>query len=85
MAIVSTAFSAQAIYQAEALGASEADRHIVLAEHPISDATEVEIAAKADQLYTDLIRQFTSNGPTSKARRSRLRSVTPSALCLLGA
>ena len=38
VAIVSTAFSQQAIFQSEALGHTEAERHIVLAEHPISDA-----------------------------------------------
>lgn len=85
IAIVSTAFSAQAIFQSEALGASEPDRHIVLAQHPISDATPAEIGVKADELYADLVRQLTSNKPTSNARRNRLRTTAPSAMCLMGA
>lgn len=85
VAIVSTAFAAQAVYQAEALGVSEAERHIVLAEHPISDQTEGELRAKADQLYADLLRQLTSNKPCSAARKLRLRAAQPSALCAAGA
>ena len=83
--IVSTGFSGQAIFQAEGLGLAHAERHIVLAEHPISDASEAELAAKADALYDDLLRQLTSDGPTSAARRRRLRSATPSAECQAGA
>ena len=55
VAIVTTAFAAQAVYQAEALGATQPERHIVLAAHPISDATPDELAAKADALYPDLL------------------------------
>jgi len=83
--IVSTGFATQAIYQAEALGLANADKHIVLASHPISDATGAELADKADGLYSDLIRQLTTNGPTSVARRRRLRSAVPSAECQAGA
>ena len=85
VAIVSTSFSAQAIFQAEALGATEAEKHLVLAEHPISDATSAELAMKADDLYHDLVRQLTSNKPTSAARKRRLRSTQLSAMCLAGA
>ena len=59
-------------------------QHIVLAEHPISDATAAELAGKADALYGELVRQLTSNAPTSAARE-RLRQAEPSALCLAGA
>jgi len=85
VAIVTTAFAKQAIFQAEALGFSDPEKHIVLAEHPISDASPAEIAAKADLLYADLIRQMTTSTPTSSVRRRRLRSEEPSAACLLGA
>ena len=85
VAIVSTTFSSQAIFQAEALGLIDPEKHIVLAEHPISDRTEAEIIAKADLLYADLIRQLTSSAPTSMRRRFRLRSSEPSALCQAGA
>jgi len=85
VAIVSTAFSQQAIFQSEALGHTEAERHIVLAEHPISDASASELASKADELFADLLRQLTSAKPNSELRRSRLRSAEPSALCLAGA
>ena len=44
----------RAIYQAEALGLANADKHIVLASHPISDATGAELADKADGLYAEL-------------------------------
>ena len=57
----------------------------VLAEHPISDATDDELRVKADGLYADLIRQLTTDGPTSQARQRRLRSAEPSAECLAGA
>ena len=46
VAIVSTGFATQAIFQAESLGCTEPDKHIVLAEHPISDATPAELASK---------------------------------------
>ena len=61
------------------------DKHIVLAEHPISDCSEEEIARKASALFEDLVRQLTSNVPTSAMRRRRLRSAEPTAICLLGA
>ena len=63
VAIVTTAFAKQALFQSEALGFSDPEKHIVLAEHPISDASSAEIAAKADLLYADLIRQVVK--PTS--------------------
>jgi hypothetical protein len=85
VAIVSTGFATQAIYQADALGSTHPDKHIVLAEHPISDATPAELAQKADMLFADLHRQLTTNGPTSHARQRRLRSAQPSALCQAGA
>ena len=44
----------RAIYQAEALGLANADKHIVLASHPISDATGAELVDKADGLYAEL-------------------------------
>ena len=75
----------QAIFQSEALGASEPEKRIVLAEHPISDCSEAEVALKAGALYEDLVRQLTSNVPTSAMRRRRLRSAEPTAICLLGA
>ena len=83
--IVSTGFATQAIYQAQALGMAHPDKHIVLAEHPISDATEAELRERADGLYADLVRQLTTDGPTSQARQRRLRAAEPSAECLSGA
>jgi len=85
VAVVSSAFATQAIYQAEALGMVEPERHVVLAEHPISDATDEEIALKADLLFEDLMGQLTSNFPASPARKIRMRSGTPSEACLAGA
>ena len=85
VAIVSSTFAQQAIYQSEALGHSDAEKHIVLAEHPISDCSAAQIAAKADVLYADLVRCLTSDKPTSAMRRRRLRSTEPSALCQAGA
>ena len=85
IAICSTAFAKQAIYQAEALGLSEPEKHLVLASHPISDQSADELFDKADGLYADLKRQLTSNDPTSAARKLRLRAQEPSALCLAGA
>jgi hypothetical protein len=85
VALVSSTFSSQAIHQAEALGLSQPERHIVLAEHPISDASVQELGAKAELLYADLRRQLTTNVPCSEARRRRLRAAEPSALCAAGA
>lgn len=85
VAIATTAFARQAIFQAEALGCSEPEKRIVLAEHPISNCNALEIARKASELYVDLVRQLTSNKPTSALRKRRLRSEEPSAACLLGA
>lgn len=85
VAVVSSAFTTQAIYQAEMLGMVEPERHMVPAEHPISDATDAEIALKADLLFDDLMYQLTNNRPTSAARRNHLRSATPSEACLAGA
>ena len=36
-------------------------------------------------LYADLVRQLTSNKPTSELRKRRLRANEPTASCLLGA
>ena len=83
--IVSTGFAKQALFQASALGLASPDNHIVLAEHPISDASKAELEDKADELYADLMRQLTTDAPISEARKRRLRAVEPSAMCLAGA
>ena len=83
--IATTAFAKQAIFQSESLGCSEPEKRLVLAEHPISDCTAAEIAIKAAALYADLVRQLTSNKPTSELRKRRLRANEPTASCLLGA
>ena len=83
--IATTAFAKQAIFQSEALGCAEPEKRLVLAEHPVSDCTAAEIGQKAQALYADLVRQLTSNKPTSELRKRRLRAAEPSAICLLGA
>jgi len=85
IAIVSAPFASAAIFQASALHLAQPERHIVLAEHPISDCSFAELVQRADALLPDLMRQLTTNTPTSDARRRRLRAAEPSALCLAGA
>jgi len=87
VAIVSEPFASQAVYQAEALGMSVADMHIVLADHPISNATTAEIEAKAEALYPFLLKQLCSNDPPGSfyARRLRAPAKSPTALCQMGA
>ena len=85
LGIVTTGFAQQAIFQASRLGLTEPEKHIVLAEHPISDATADEIVRKADELYADMLRQITSNAPVSEMRKRRLRAAEPSAMCAAGA
>lgn len=92
VALVSSTFASQAIYQAKALGVASPERHIVLAAHPISDATTDELAAKADALYADLLDELVAGKKEEKAPRSfRGRRVLPkedemmSAECAAGA
>ena len=55
IAICSTAFAKQAIYQAEALGLSEPEKHLVLASHPISDQSADELFDKYDRDHSGSI------------------------------
>ena len=66
VALCSSAFASQAAYQARALGLAAPERHIVLAAHPISDATPEELAAKADALYADLVGELAAAGPSTE-------------------
>jgi len=51
-----------------------AEKMLVLAEHPISDASPLELQAKADALYDDLLRALTTDKPPAAALRRRLRT-----------
>ena len=53
MFVLSTEFTEAAQVQAEALGLPEVRRVIV--PHPIQDATDEEIRAKADAIFDDLL------------------------------
>jgi hypothetical protein len=63
-----------ALSQAGALGLKDADRLVLLAQHPISSATDAELVARADALYPQLVRAITTDGPPDAALRRRLRS-----------
>ena len=79
VAVLSDAFASQGLFQADALGIGrkDAERLLVLAQHPISDATRGEIAAKADALYAELLRALTTDAPPNAALRRRLRAAAP--------
>ena len=79
--IFTTGFPAQAAHQLEALGATQPERHMVLAAHPVSDRTREELAAIADGLCADLERMLTQRAPCSQARITRMRAQRPSAAC----
>ena len=52
---------------------------------PISDASDAELAAKADALYADLLRALTTDKPPTAALRRRLRAAAPpSDECMAG-
>lgn len=55
VAIATDAFCQQALFQAKALGAPNAESLLVLCEHPVSDATAAEMDARADRLYDALV------------------------------
>jgi len=78
-AILSDAFGSQGLFQADGLGleAAAAERLIVLAEHPISDATDAELRAKAERLFPDLVRSLTRDGPPDAALLGKLRGAAP--------
>lgn len=84
VALVSSAFGSQALYQARALGHTEAERSIAIVRHPISNATPRELLAKTKALYPELVRSLTSELPPSKALQSSMGISKPSEVCLLG-
>uniref|UniRef100_A0A7S0LAM2 UGSC-like domain-containing protein n=1 Tax=Coccolithus braarudii TaxID=221442 RepID=A0A7S0LAM2_9EUKA len=86
VAILSEPFASLGVFQAQALGieAKEAQRLIVLAEHPISDQLPHEMKAKAEKLFDDLLHALTSNERPSLELRRRLR-MPASSTCLAGA
>ena len=51
--LASTEFVEAATAQAEALGLPEVQRHFV--PHPIQDATDAEMRAKADAVFDDIL------------------------------
>lgn len=86
VALVTSAFAEQAHFQSAALGLKQPERHVVLAEHPISDASPAELVAKADALYADLLGELTYKplaGGTSNRRR--IKPTELSAECAAGA
>lgn len=80
VAILSSGFVAQGLFQAEALGLLEPEKLMVLAQHPISDATAAEMHAKADAVFPSVLRSLVSNMPAPKLTVSKL-----SAECAAGA
>jgi hypothetical protein len=57
IALLSDAFRPQALFQAAALRLSDASRLFVA--HPISDASETQLEAKADAIYEELLLALT--------------------------
>ena len=87
VAVLSEAFATQGLFQADRLGLDigAAERMLVLAQHPISDASDAELAAKDDALYADLLRALTTDKPPTIALRRRLRTASPpSDECMAG-
>lgn len=76
VAVLSDCFPAQGIFQAAGLGVPVAvsERLIVLAKHPISNATPTEIARKADGVFEDLVHALTCDKPPAAALRRQLRA-----------
>ena len=71
VAVLSSTFLAQGIFQADALGLQAPEKHIVLAQHPISDATAAEMQGKADAIYGAVVRGLVSNMPAPKLTGSQ--------------
>ncbi len=65
VSIASSEFVEAASTQANALGLSEAKR--VFVDHPIQDATDVEMRAKADAIVAEVIAALTTSEPLSDA------------------
>lgn len=59
VALISSGFAPQAEYQALSLGIEACRRLFV--QHPISDATPAEIAAKADRVYDQVVSCLTTD------------------------
>jgi len=58
--IASEEFESAATIQAEALGLPEAQR--VFVAHPIQDATDDEMRAKADQVFEQIVKALLAEG-----------------------